>query len=494
MTADVEFRTKLFIDGRFMDAEAGGTLPTFDPSTGKHLADVAAGGGNDVDRAVRAARDAVARGPWKALSPAERKKVLIAFADAIDDHTDELAVIESLDSGKPVEDCRVIDIPETANTLRWHAEAIDKAYDSVAPTADDVVAMILHEPIGVVGAVIPWNYPALMAAWKLGPALATGNAVVIKPASYTSMSLLRIAELASESGLPPGVINVVTGSGDEVGQALGRHQDVDMVAFTGSAEVGRRFLHYSAESNLKRVSLEMGGKSPQIVMDDVSDLDDIVEHVANAIFWNMGENCSAGARLIVHRDKKDSILERLVATIRSQWIVGDPMAPETRIGALVSRPHMERVLEYIELGRAEGARIVTGGRRVREEAGGWFVEPTVFDGVRNDMRIAQEEIFGPVLSVIEFDTEDEAIRIANDSPYGLAASLYTDDVSRAHRMARDIKAGTVSVNCYSEGDVTTPFGGYRQSGFGGRDKSLSAHDQYQETKTVWISLRAGRRI
>ncbi len=493
MTVDIELRTKLFIDGGFTDAEAGRTLPTFDPSTGRHLADVAAGGTNDVDRAVRAARDAVARGPWKTLSPAERKKVLIAFADAIDTHTDELAIIESMDSGKPVEDCRSIDIPETANTIRWHAEAIDKVYDTIAPTADDALAMIRREPIGVVGAVIPWNYPALMAAWKLGPALATGNAVVIKPASYTSMSLLRIAELAAESGLPPGVFNVVTGTGDEVGQALGRHHDVDMVAFTGSAEVGRRFLHYSAESNLKRISLEMGGKSPQIVMDDVSEIDDIVEHVANAIFWNMGENCSAGARLIVHRDQKDSILERLVATIRSQWIVGDPMAPETRIGALISRPHMERVLEYIELGRVEGARIVTGGRRVREEAGGWFVEPTVFDRVTNDMRIAQEEIFGPVLSVIEFDTEDDAVRIANDSPYGLAASLYTEDLSRAHRMARDIKAGTVSVNCYSEGDVTTPFGGYRQSGFGGRDKSLSAHDQYQETKTVWISLREGRR-
>ncbi len=489
MSVDIELRTRMFIEGAFVNAESGATLPTFDPSTGRRVTDIAAGGAADVDRAVRAARKAVSNGPWKSFSPVERKQVLIAVADAIDAHTEELAITESLDSGKPVQDCRTIDIPETANTIRWHAEAIDKIYDAIAPTADDAMAMIRREPIGVVGAVIPWNYPALMAAWKLGPALATGNAIVIKPASYTSLSLLRIAELASEAGLPAGVINVVTGTGDEVGQALGRHDDVDMVAFTGSAEVGRRFLHYSAESNLKRISLEMGGKSPQVVMDDVADLDDIVAHVANAIFWNMGENCSAGARLIVHRDQKDALLERLVTIIRGDWIVGDPMDPETRIGALISLPHMERVLDYIGVGRAAGARLVAGGRRVRESSGGWFVEPTVLDGVTNDMRIAQEEIFGPVLSVIDFSTEDEAIRIANDSPYGLAASLYTDDLSRAHRMARRIRAGTVSVNCYSEGDAGTPFGGYRQSGFGGRDKSLSAHDQYQETKTVWIRLR-----
>ncbi len=489
MMDDLDVRTRMFIDGTFTDAASGATFPTLDPATGRHLADIPAGSARDVDRAVRAARGAMNDGPWKSLSPAARKQVLISVADVIDAHRDELAMTESINSGKPVEDCRTIDIPETANTIRWHAEAIDKIYDSIAPTEDGVLAMIRHEPIGVVGAVIPWNYPALMAAWKLGPALATGNAVVIKPASYTSLSLLRIAELAFEAGLPAGVINVVTGSGDEVGQALGRHPDVDMVAFTGSTEVGRRFLQYSAESNLKRISLEMGGKSPQIVMDDVTELDDIVGHIANAIFWNMGENCSAGARLIVHRDQKGPILEHLVTIIRDEWIVGDPMDPGTRIGPLISRPHMERVLDYIGAGRADGARIVTGGRRVRESSGGWFVTPTVFDGVTNDMRIAQEEIFGPVLSVIEFDTEDEAIRIANDSPYGLAASLYTDDVNRAHRMAHAIKAGTVSVNCYSEGDATTPFGGYGQSGFGGRDKSLSAHGQYQEVKTVWIRLR-----
>jgi 4-(gamma-glutamylamino)butanal dehydrogenase len=486
---DIPFRTRMFIDGGFVDPVRGGTFSTANPATGRSITNVAAGDASDVDVAVRAARNAVEHGPWKSLDPAERKGVLLAVADAIDLHAEELAVTESVDAGKPIADCRTIDIPETANTIRWHAEAIDKMYGDVAPTGNDRLAMIVREPVGVVGAVIPWNYPSLMAAWKLGPALATGNAVVIKPASHTPLSLLRIAELATDAGLPAGVLNVVTGGGDTVGEALGRHPDVDMVAFTGSAEVGRRFLQYAAESNLKRVSLEMGGKSPQVVMADVTDLDDIVENVANAIFWNMGENCSAGARLLVHRDRKQEIVDRLIAIVEEQWIVGDPLDPATRIGALISRAHMDRVLDYIDAGRAGGARILTGGGRVREASGGWFIEPTIFDGVTNEMSIAREEIFGPVLSVIEFETEAEAIRIANESPYGLAASLYTDDLSRAHRMARAIRAGTVSVNCYSEGDATTPFGGYRQSGFGGRDKSLWAHEQYQETKTIWMQLR-----
>jgi 4-(gamma-glutamylamino)butanal dehydrogenase len=493
MSEAADATVKMYVGGAYVDALDQSTFTSISPSTGRPLAEVAAGGRRDVDRAVRSAREAVTNGPWRSLAPVERKRMLVSFADLIDRHTEELAHTESLDSGKPIADCRAIDIPETANTIRWHAEAIDKTYDRIAPTAEDGLALIVQEPVGVVGAVIPWNYPALMAAWKLGPALATGNAVVIKPASYTSLSLLRLAELGTEAGLPDGVINVVTGPGESVGEAIGRHPDIDMVAFTGSAEVGRRFLHYAADSNLKRVSLEMGGKSPQVVMDDVHDLDDAVRHVANAIFWNMGENCSAGSRLIVHRDRKREVLERLVAIVRHEWIVGDPLEPLTRVGALISRSHMDRVLDYIDAGRTAGARIITGGHRILEDSGGWYVEPTVFDGVTNDMTIAQEEIFGPVLSVIEFDTEDEAIRIANASPYGLAASLYTDDLSRAHRMARGIKAGTVSVNCYSEGDATTPFGGYRQSGFGGRDKSLVAHEQYQETKTIWIQLRSGPR-
>ena len=486
---DLDLRTRLFIDGRFVDAASGRRFTSENPATGQPLAEIAEGDVADVDTAVRAARTAVEHGPWATMAPAERKRVLFAVADAIDAHTDELSRIESLDAGKPIADTRAIDIPDTASTIRWHAEAIDKLNDDVTPTGKDALAMVVREPVGVVGAVIPWNYPALMAAWKLGPALATGNAVVIKPASYTALSLLRIAELATEAGLPPGVLNVVTGGGSTVGQAIGRHPDIDAVAFTGSTEVGRDFLHYAAESNLKRVMLELGGKSPQVVMADVGDLDNLVANASNAIFWNMGENCSAGSRLIVHESRRDEVVDRLVAHVESEWVVGDPMDEATRIGALVSKGHMERVLEYVATGRAEGARVVTGGTRVREGSGGWFVPPTIFDGATNDMRIAREEIFGPVLSVMTFRTEAEAIAMANDTPYGLGASLYTDDLHVAHRVSRALKAGTVGVNCYSEGDLTTPFGGYKQSGFGGHDKSLRAHDQYTETKTIWIQLR-----
>jgi gamma-glutamyl-gamma-aminobutyraldehyde dehydrogenase len=488
--AGIDLRTRAFIDGRFVDAASGRTFTTQNPATGRALATIAEGDVADVDAAVRAARAAVEHGPWATMAPGERKRTLQRVADAIDAHTEELAVVESLDAGKPLSDCRAIDIPDTAATIRWHAEAIDKINDDVTPTGRDAVAMIVREPVGVVGAVIPWNYPALMAAWKLGPALATGNAVVMKPARYTSLSLLRIAELATEAGLPPGVLNVVPGGGDTVGGAIGRHMDIDAVAFTGSTEVGRTFLEYAARSNLKRVMLELGGKSPQVVMRDVSDIENLVANATNAIFWNMGENCSAGSRLIVHKDRKAEVLDALVAAVERDWIVGDPLDPATRIGPLISPEHMERVLDYIAIGRAEGARIATGGRRVREDSGGWFVEPTIFDGVRNEMRIAQEEIFGPVLSVIEFETEAQAVAIANDTPYGLGASLYTDDLNVAHRVARQLKAGTVGINCYSEGDLTTPFGGFKQSGFGGHDKSLRAHEQYQETKTIWIALRS----
>jgi gamma-glutamyl-gamma-aminobutyraldehyde dehydrogenase len=486
---DLDLRTGLFIDGAFVDAVGGRRFTTENPATGQPLAEVAEGDAADVDAAVRAARAAVEHGPWSTMAPAERKRVLFAVADGIDSHVEELARIESLDAGKPLSDCLTIDIPDTAATIRWHAEAIDKLNDDVTPTGKDALAMIVREPVGVVGAVIPWNYPALMAAWKLGPALATGNAVVIKPASYTALSLLRIAELATEAGLPPGVLNVVTGGGSTVGQAIGRHPDIDAVAFTGSTEVGRDFLHYAAESNLKRVMLELGGKSPQVVMADVSDLDNLVTNAANAIFWNMGENCSAGSRMIVHESRRDEVLDRLVAHVEREWIVGDPLDPATRVGALISKGHMERVLDYVATGRSEGARVATGGARVREDSGGWFVQPTIFDGTTNDMRIAREEIFGPVLSVMTFRTEAEAVAIANDTPYGLGASLYTDDLHVAHRVSRALKAGTVGVNCYSEGDLTTPFGGFKQSGFGGHDKSLRAHDQYTETKTIWIQLR-----
>ncbi|HEY4751811.1 MAG TPA: aldehyde dehydrogenase [Candidatus Limnocylindrales bacterium] len=481
-------RTRLFIDGGFSDAQAGRRFTTENPATGQPIAEVAEGGPEDVDMAVAAARRAADDGRWSRLSPADRKRLLIGWADRIEANVRELALVETIDSGKPIADTTAIDILETANCIRWHAEATDKLYGQVAPAPEGIVAMVTREPVGVVGAVIPWNYPALMAAWKMGPALATGNTMVIKPASYTALSLLRIAELATEAGIPDGVLNVVTGPGVTVGEAIGRHDDVDCVAFTGSTEVGRQFLHYAADGNLKRVLLELGGKSPQIVFGDVDDLASIAANVAVAIFTNMGENCSAGSRLVVHRSRRSELLEALEAEV-ANWPVGDPLDPSNRLGPLVSRQHMDTVLRYIALGRAEGARVVVGGGQVMAESGGYFVPPTVFDGVRNDMRIAREEIFGPVLSVIEFDTEAEAVAIANDTPYGLAASLYTNDLHVAHRVARDLKAGVVGVNAYAEGDQTTPFGGYKLSGFGGHDKSLQAHDQYTETKTTWITLR-----
>ena len=486
--AELTFRTQAFIDGAFVDAASGRTYPVENPANGRTLARVAECDATDVDRAVAAARRTADAGTWSGMAPGDRKRVLVRFADLIDAHTGELALIESLDVGKPISDTRALDIPDTAACIRWHAEAIDKLYDQVAPTGPGAVAMVVREAIGVVGAIVPWNYPAQMAAWKLGPALATGNCVVIKPAQVTSLSLLRMAELAAEAGIPPGVLNVVTGPGSVVGTAIARHADVDAVAFTGSTEVGRTVLAHSAETNLKRVMLELGGKSPQIVMADAANLDRVAERVSNAIFWNMGENCSAGSRLLVDRRIRDDLVERLVHVTTTTWIIGDPLDEATRVGPLVTRGHMERVLEYIAVGRAEGARAVTGGGRVLEETGGYFVAPTIFDDSTNDMRIAREEIFGPVLTVIPFDGEEEAIRLANETEYGLAASIYTENVRTAHRMARAVHAGTVGVNCYSEGDLTTPFGGFKLSGFGGHDKSVHAHDQYTELKTIWIDM------
>ena len=487
--AALNLRTQLFIGGEFREAAGGRRFVTENPATGQPIAEVAEGGPVDVDAAVAAARRAADSGIWSRMSPGDRKRILIRWADLIEANGREIGLIETIDAGKPISDTIGLDVPETASCIRWHAEASDKIYGQVAPSPEGTIATITREPVGVVGAVIPWNYPAQMAAWKLGPALATGNTVVIKPASTTSLSLLRIAELGAEAGIPDGVLNVVTGPGGTVGEAIGRHPDIDVVAFTGSTEVGRQFLTYSAETNLKRVLLELGGKSPQIVFPDVTDFENVATNVAIAIFWNMGENCSAGSRLIVHRSVKDRVMEA-VASELAQWSVGDPLDPATKIGALISRGHMERVLDYIDIGRREGARVVTGGKRILEETGGWFVPPTILDSVRNDMRIAQEEIFGPVLSVIEFDTEAEGVAIANDTPYGLAASLYTRDLDVAHRVARDLRAGVVGVNAYSEGDMTTPFGGYKMSGFGGHDKSLHAHEQYTETKTIWIQVAA----
>ncbi|MDI5933149.1 aldehyde dehydrogenase [Halomonas kalidii] len=484
----LEYRNLAFIDGRFVPASSGETFDTLNPATGELLTRVAACDGTDVDLAVQAARRAFEAGVWSGLAPAERKAIMQRFADLIEEHCLELAVLEALEAGKPISECFNVDIPDTANTIRWHAEAADKLYDAVSPTAKDVVATISREPIGVVGAVLPWNFPAMMAGWKLGPALITGNSVVLKPAELTSLSTLRIAELAHEAGIPAGVLNVVPGLGHVAGKAIGLHPDIDLAAFTGSTDVGRRFLEYSAASNLKRVVLECGGKNPQVVMPDVGDLKTVASNVLAAAFWNMGENCSAGSRLIVHRSVKDALVDEMQRQLEEEWVTGDPLDPNVQLGALIEQDHMDKVLAHIERAKADGLALVTGGKRILQEVGGYFVAPTIFDEVPKDAAVAREEIFGPVLAVIPFDTEEEAIAIANDTCYGLAASLWSEDLNTVHRMAAAIRAGTVSVNCFSEGDITTPFGGYKQSGFGGRDKSVYAHDQYCELKTTWIQL------
>jgi acyl-CoA reductase-like NAD-dependent aldehyde dehydrogenase len=482
------FRTQAFIDGRFVDAASGESFPTENPATGAVITHVQAGGAEDIDRAVAAARRSFDDGRWSRLAPAERKRVLLRFADVIEANAEELATLEAVEGGKPITDTREVDVPETVKTLRWYAEAIDKVFDAIAPTGPEALGLIVREPIGVVGAVVPWNFPLLMAMWKVAPALAAGNSMIVKPSRLTSLSAIRLGELAAEAGVPDGVLNVVPGPGGAAGAALGRHMDVDKLTFTGSTEVGRLFLQYSAESNLKTVTLELGGKSPAVVLASAPDMDLVVEQVLFGALMNMGENCSQGSRLIVHRSVQEELVSKLADGLVS-WPVGDPMEPSTRIGPMIERPHLDKVMGYIDRGRAEGARVVSGGARVLEDTGGYFVAPTIFDGVTNDMTIAREEIFGPVLSTIPFDTEEEGIRLANETPYGLAASVFTTDLDAAFRVSRALRAGTVGVNAYSEGDITTPFGGYKQSGFGGRDKGLEALEQYTEKKTIWVTLR-----
>ncbi|MCA0849766.1 aldehyde dehydrogenase [Salipiger thiooxidans] len=480
LAKSLELPVNAFIDGSFRPAQSGRTFETVNPATGTKLADVAACGPEDVDFAVAKARDAFEDGRWSRLHPGARKEVLLKLVKLLERNQPELAVLESTDSGKPVYDCATTDIPETIHCLKWHAELIDKIYDQVAPSSDSHIALVVREAVGVVGLVLPWNFPLLMLAWKIGPALAAGCSVVVKPAAETSLSTLRLTELAMEAGLPAGVLNVVTGGGAEVGEPLGRHPDVDMVSFTGSTATGRRFLHYSADSNLKEVVLEMGGKNPCIVLDDAENLDVVAAHVVNGAFWNMGENCSAASRLIVQSGIKDRLLEKVAAHVR-EWPVGDPLDPETRIGALVSKAHYDKVAGYLD--KVGKGKVVIGG-----EANGTHVSPTVVEIPGNDHVLAREEIFGPILSVIEVGSFEEAIRIANDTEYGLAASIFTANAKRAIRGARMIRAGTVTVNSFGEGDISTPFGGYKQSGFGGRDNGVHAHDQYTQLKTIWLDL------
>jgi gamma-glutamyl-gamma-aminobutyraldehyde dehydrogenase len=401
-------------------------------------------------------------------------------------HRNELAVMESLESGKPIKDCLEIDVPETIQCLLWHAEAADKIYDQLSPSGDSAVGMVVREPAGVVACVLPWNFPLMMLAWKMGPALASGNSVIVKPAELTSMTALKVAELAEEAGIPEGVFQVVPGLGETAGQAIGRHPDINVISFTGSTEIGRRFLEYSAQSNLKRVTLECGGKNPAVVLQDAKQLDDIARHVVQAAFWNMGQNCTANSRLIVHKSLHDDLVERIIDRT-ADWRTGDPLDPSNALGAIVSQEQFDKINGFIKGAKKQGAPQLTK-EPIKGDGKGLFIPPTIFGDVKPDMDIAVDEVFGPVMAVIPVGSDQEAITLANQTEYGLQASLFTSDVGRAHFYSRQLQAGTVSVNCYSEGDITTPFGGYKQSGFGGKDNSLMAHDQYVQTKTIWIDL------
>ena len=482
----LRLRTQAFVDGRFVDAASGKTFDCITPIDGSVLCKVAECEAEDVDRAVAVARAAFEDGRWSATSPVHRKKTLVRFAQLIEAHGVELALLESLDMGKPVDDALAVDVAASVRCMAWTGEAIDKVYDQVAPTGHDELGLVTHEPLGVVAAIVPWNFPMLMATWKIAPALAMGNSVILKPSEKSPLSALRLAELAIEAGIPDGVFNVLPGFGRGAGEPLALHMDVDGIVFTGSTAVGKHLMQCAGRSNLKRAYMECGGKSPNLVFADAPDLDAAARAAAMGIFYNQGEVCTAASRLLVERSIKDEFLARVIEAGRAMQ-PRHPLEPGAPMGAMVDQGQMQRVLDYIGSGQAEGAKLALGGQRVLADTGGVYIEPTVFDEVAPGMKISREEIFGPVLAAIAFDSEDEALRIANDSQYGLAAGLWTRDLNRAHRVARKLRAGSVWVNYWDGGDMTAPFGGYKQSG-NGRDKSLQAFSKYTETKATWINL------
>lgn len=477
---------RALINGSRVHAQGGQTFDCISPVDGRLLTTVARCGQADVDAAVAAGRAAFEDRRWCGMAPAARKRVMIKFADQLLAHADELARMETLDMGKPIKYARGVDVNSAANCIRWYGEAVDKIYDEIAPTASTALALIQREPMGVVGVIVPWNYPMIMAAWKIAPALAAGNSVVLKPSEKSPLTALRLAELALEAGLPPGVFNVVPGFGPEAGSPLALHMDVDCIAFTGSTRVGKQIHVMAGQSNLKRAWTELGGKSPNIVFADCPDLDKAVEAAVGGIFFNQGESCNAPSRLFVEASIREQFLEKALALVPG-YAPANPLAPDTVMGAIVDQAQMNSVLRYIELGKQEGAALLAGGEQALVDSGGCYVQPTIFAGVTPDMTIAREEIFGPVLSVLSFTDTAEVVRQANQSIYGLQAAVWTRDINKAHGVARALRAGTVHVNQYDEDDITVPFGGYKQSGVG-RDKSLHAFDKYTETKTTWIRI------
>jgi gamma-glutamyl-gamma-aminobutyraldehyde dehydrogenase len=474
------------VDGKTVQSVSGKTFANITPRNGRVLNQVAQCDAADVDLAVKSARRAFEDGPWRRLHYRDKKRILFKLAELMERDAETLALLESLDVGKPITNALKGDIPQAIRTLRYYAEALDKIYGEVGPGAPDRFSFAVHEPLGVIGAIVPWNFPLLMAMWKIAPALAMGNSVVLKPAEQSPLTALQIGALALEAGLPPGVLNVVPGFGEEAGKALALHGDVDMIAFTGSGEVGKLLMQYSGQSNLKRVSLELGGKSPHIIFADCPDLERAAREAAWAIFYNSGQVCTAGSRLLVQEGIADAFLDHLLEVAR-QIVAGDPLEPATRSGAMVSEEQMHRALRYIETAKDEGGKLALGGNRTRTESGGFYVEPTVFDRVAPEATLAREEVFGPVLAVTRFTEPDDAIRIANDTSYGLAAGLWTKNVTLAHRAAREIRSGLVWINGWDSCDITMPFGGFKQSGFG-RDRSLHALYKYADLKSVSITL------
>ncbi len=481
------FRNKLWIGNEWHDAASGETFADLNPATGEVLADVAAADEADVDRAVDAARSALASKEWGRINPHRRAEILWKLADLIEANADELAEIETRDNGKPIFESRQVDLPSVVENFRYYAGLADKIQGDTIPVSGPFLNYTLREPVGVVGCIVPWNFPLSLAAWKVAPALACGNAVILKPAEQTPLSVLRLGELGAEAGLPPGALNVLPGFGETAGAALVRHPGVDVIAFTGSTEVGKVIMREAADT-LKKVSLELGGKSPNIVLAD-ADVEAAVRGAITGIFYGKGEVCAAGSRVLVERSIYDEFLEAFQARAE-RMTVGDPMGPKTRLGAIVSEAQLERVMGYIEAGRSEGARLVTGGERTNVDGKGNFVTATVFADVEPGMTIAREEIFGPVAAVMPFEDVDDAVSMANDTVYGLAAGIWTRDIGKAHRLASELQAGTVWINTYNQYDSASPFGGYKQSGFGRDLGYRSALEKYTQVKSVWVAIDA----